>query len=192
MRCRLVRLDARIDAVAECVTPAGAGCAVVGGTDRNGRRAHRKAATRLALRAFRCALLRYEVNIELPRFTATYASSLINALTSLGMGVAFNRQVADFTGLASRGGVYISDVEHEAVIQVDERGTVAAGATELSVVKQSVAPPSIRMTMNRPFFYAIVDGKTGALLFIGTVIDPTRSSSPAALLSQSAGTPGGE
>lgn len=31
--------------------------------------------------------------------------------------------------------------------------------------------------MNRPFFYAIVDGKTGALLFIGTLIDPIQSSS---------------
>ena len=35
----------------------------------------------------------------------------------------------------------------------------------------------IGMTMNRPFFYAIVDGKTGALLFIGTLIDPIQSSS---------------
>ena len=117
-----------------------------------------------------------EVNVELPRFTATYGSSLVNALTSLGMGVAFDRKVADFAGLASRRGVYISDVEHEAVVQVDERGTVATGATMLQVVEQSLGPPSIGMTMNRPFFYAIVDGKTGALLFIGTVIDPTRSS----------------
>jgi serine protease inhibitor len=38
-------------------------------------------------------------------------------------------------------------------------------------------PESISMTMNRPFFYAIVDGKTGALLFIGTLVDPTQSSS---------------
>ena len=116
-----------------------------------------------------------EVEIGLPRFTATYASSLVNALTSLGMRVAFDANIADFSGLASRKRVYISDIEHEAVVQVDESGTVAAGATMAEVVPQSLP---ISMTMNRPFFYAIVDGKTGALLlFIGTLIDPIQSSS---------------
>ncbi|HEX5415896.1 MAG TPA: serpin family protein, partial [Chloroflexota bacterium] len=106
--------------------------------------------------------------------TASYSSSLVNALTSLGMGVAFDRNNADFAKLASEPGVYISDVEHETVVQVDESGTVAAGATT-GTVSITVAPPS--MTMNRPFFYSIVDGKTGALLFIGTLIDPSQGSS---------------
>lgn len=89
------------------------------------------------------------------------------------MGVAFDRTSADFANLASRDGVYISDVEHEVVVQVYEGGTVAAGATMSQVVEQSLPIP---MIMNRPFFYAIVDGKTGALLFIGTPVDPTQSS----------------
>ncbi|HZT02130.1 MAG TPA: serpin family protein [Steroidobacteraceae bacterium] len=113
------------------------------------------------------------VEIGLPRFTATYAGSLDSALTSLGMGAAFDANVADFTGLASRR-VYISDIEHETVVKVDESGTVAAGATEAELVLQSMP---IDMIMNRPFFYAIVDGKTGALLFIGTLINPIQSSS---------------
>lgn len=115
-----------------------------------------------------------DISIGLPRFTASYSSSLVNALTSLGMGVAFDRNNADFAGLASEPGVYISDVEHETVVQVDESGTVAAGATT-GTVSVTVAPPP--MTMNRPFFYAIVDAKTGALLFIGTVVDPSQGSS---------------
>jgi len=114
------------------------------------------------------------VEIGLPRFTATYAGSLDNALTSLGMGAAFDPNVADFTGLASRMHVYISDIEHETVVKVDESGTVAAGATAAELVLLSMP---IGMIMNRPFFYAIVDGKTGALLFIGTLINPIRSSS---------------
>jgi serpin B len=59
------------------------------------------------------------------------------------------------------------------VVQVYEGGTVAAGATAAQVDMVSVP---ILMIMNRPFFYAIVDGKTGALLFIGTLVDPTQSS----------------
>jgi serine protease inhibitor len=115
-----------------------------------------------------------EVGVGLPRFTATYANSLVNALKSLGMRAAFDPNIADFTGLASRRRVYISDIEHEAVVKVDESGTVATGATMAEAVLQSLP---IGMTMNRPFFYAIVDGKTGALLFIGTLIDPMQSSS---------------
>lgn len=115
-----------------------------------------------------------EISIGLPRFTADYSSSLISALTSLGMGVAFEQNSADFTNLSSVPGFDISDVEHETVVQVDESGTVAAGSTT-GTVGTTVAPPS--MTMNRPFFYAIVDGKTGALVFIGTLTNPTKSSS---------------
>jgi len=114
------------------------------------------------------------VEIGLPRFTATYAGSLDSALTSLGMGAAFDRNVANFTGLASRTRIYISDIEHKTVVKVDESGTVAAGATEAELVLQSMP---IDMIMDRPFFYAIVDGKTGALLFVGTLIDPIQSSS---------------
>lgn len=62
------------------------------------------------------------------------------------------------------------------MVQVDESGTVAAGATTVTFAS-SVATQSISVIMNRPFFYAIVDGKTGALIFIGTLIDPSQSSS---------------
>jgi serpin B len=66
-----------------------------------------------------------------------------------------------------------SAVEHEAVMQVDESGTVAAAATTVTV-GTTVVVRNASMTMSRPFFYAILDGKTGALLFIGTLIDPTQ------------------
>jgi serine protease inhibitor len=117
-----------------------------------------------------------QVSIGLPRFTATHGGTLVNALTSLGMGVAFNPNTADFAALASAPQVHVADVEHQAVVQVDETGTVAAGATTVTITA-TVVTQSISMTMNRPFFYAIVDGKTGALLFIGTLVDPTQSSS---------------
>jgi serine protease inhibitor len=113
-----------------------------------------------------------QVSVGLPRFSTTYASSLVQGLTSLGMGTAFSPAAADFAGLASAPGVYISDVEQKAVVQVDESGTVAAATTTVTII-DTMRPP---ITMNRPFFYAIVDGKTGALLFIGTLVDPSQSS----------------
>jgi serine protease inhibitor len=107
------------------------------------------------------------VNIALPRFSASYGTSLTAALTSLGMSIAFGPS-ADFSALAP--GFSVNVVEHKTVVEVDETGTVAAAATGIGVA--SVATQEFTMTMDHPFFYAIQDDKTGALLFIGVLMNP--------------------
>jgi serine protease inhibitor len=109
------------------------------------------------------------ITIALPRFNASYAKSLIPALTSLGMGVAFG-QSADFSALAPAS--HIGVVAHETVVEVDETGTVAAAATAVGITEGVVVPP-VEMTMDHPFFYAIEDDKTGELLFIGVLMNPS-------------------
>jgi serpin B len=109
------------------------------------------------------------VSIALPRFSASYGTSLTTALTSLGMGVAFG-PTADFSALAP--GFLLNVVEHKTVVQVDETGTVAAAATGVGDV--TAVPLAFFMTMDHPFFYAIRDDKTGALLFIGILMNPIR------------------
>ncbi len=111
-------------------------------------------------------------SIGLPRFTASFGASLPEALTELGMGVAFcTSPDADFSGIAP--GACIGDVEHKTIVEVDESGTVAAGATSVSVVVSAVMAPQFSMMMNHPFFYAIRDDRTGVLLFVGVLLDPT-------------------
>jgi serine protease inhibitor len=109
-------------------------------------------------------------NIGLPRFTESFNSSLVSALTELGMGPVF--PAGDFSGIFPDAPVNF--VLHVVVVQVDEQGTVAAGATSGGGVAVVVAP-EFTMTMNRPFFYAIRDGETGVLLFAGVLLDPTSS-----------------
>lgn len=113
-------------------------------------------------------------SIALPRFTATFGSPLNNALTSLGMAVMFQYPAADFSGLAPR--TYVSDVEHKTVIEIDETGTVAAAATTITVATGAVMANQFTMTMDHPFLYAIQDDKTGEILFIGILVDPTSAS----------------
>jgi serpin B len=67
---------------------------------------------------------------------------------------------------------YIEDVEHKTVVEVDESGTVATGATSVVVGINAVEAPTFSMTMDHPFFYAIRDDQTGVLLFIGTLMNP--------------------
>jgi serpin B len=109
-------------------------------------------------------------SVALPRFTATYGASLPGALSALGMGIAFSPNGADFSGIAP--GIYLSDVEHKTVVEVDESGTVAAAATSGSTTITAAPTPQFQITMDRPFFYAIRDDETGALLFIGTMVAP--------------------
>jgi serine protease inhibitor len=108
------------------------------------------------------------VVLALPRFTASYATSLTPALASLGMGIAFGPS-ADFSALAP--GFWVNIVEHKTVVEVDESGTVAAAATGIGVV--NVVTQQYTMTMDHPFFYAIRDDKTGELLFIGVLMNPS-------------------
>ncbi len=111
-------------------------------------------------------------DIALPRFTTTFSASLPNALTSLGMGIAFcGSNMADFSGIAPLR--CLADVEHKVVVQVDESGTVATGATAVTIGITAVPLPQFTMTMDRPFFYLIRDDRTGELLFIGTVQSPS-------------------
>lgn len=107
------------------------------------------------------------VDLELPRFTTMYGSSLVPALQSMGMAVAFGPS-ADFSALAP--GFVPRVVEHKTVVEVDETGTVAAGATGIGA--PTVVSRTYPMVMNHPFFYAIEDGKSGELLFVGVLMNP--------------------
>ena len=110
-------------------------------------------------------------NLSMPKFTTTWGASLVQPLSTLGMQAAFcpDPQAA-FPGL---GLACIQDVEHKTVVEVDESGTVAAGATSITVMPTAVEVPLFTLTLDHPFLYAIRDDKTGELLFIGTMTNPS-------------------
>ena len=111
--------------------------------------------------------------LSLPKFTTTYATSLVNSLTALGMQDAFCASLqVSFPGLGP--GTCISDVEHKTVVEVDESGTVAAGATSVTIVTTAVQAPTFNVTFDRPFVYAIRDNQSGEVLFIGTLMNPNQ------------------
>jgi serpin B len=111
--------------------------------------------------------------ISLPRFTASYGVGLKGALTALGMGLAFDRQRADFGDMVTGQRAYIQDAQHKAVVAVEERGTTAAGATSVQVGITAVMAPQFTLVVDRPFLCAIADSATGTVLFVGAITDPT-------------------
>ena len=110
-------------------------------------------------------------NLSLPRFTASYGASLVQPLSTLGMQDAFcGSSAASFPGI---GLACIADVEHKTVVEVDESGTVAAGATTITIGTAAVEAPLFTLVLDHPFVYAIRDDETGELLFIGTMLNPS-------------------
>jgi len=109
--------------------------------------------------------------VELPRFTNEYSVGLKEALTTLGMGVAFSGG-ADFSRMVS-GPAFISLVVHKTFIEVNEEGTEAAAATAVVVTKSAMVEPQepFHLVVDRPFFFAIVHERTNAVLFMGVIVD---------------------
>ena len=70
--------------------------------------------------------------------------------------------------------IYISNVKHKTFIEVDETGTEAAAVTSGEISVTSMPAYDFELKFDRPFFYAIQDSKTGAIVFMGTVFDPSK------------------
>ena len=106
------------------------------------------------------------IHLSLPRFTAGSHLSLVETLSDMGMPSAFGP--ADFSGMTPGGGLFLAAVEHEAVVEVDEDGTEAAAASG-GAMAGSHGPT---VTVDRPFLFVVRDEPTGAVLFLGRVLDP--------------------
>jgi serpin B len=111
-----------------------------------------------------------DVTLKLPRFNVEYKADLVAPLSDMGMGVAFSGG-ADFSGMGLPGDC-VSDIIHKAILKVDEAGTVAAAATGIAVGTAVEVGPPVSMVVNRPFFLAIDDSQTGAILFMGAITSP--------------------
>ena len=88
------------------------------------------------------------------------------------MSDAFVPGVADFTGICATAQLFISAVLHKAFISVNEAGTEAAAATAV-VLSGGGEPEQATVMVDRPFLLVIRDQPTGALLFVGRVVDPS-------------------
>lgn len=120
----------------------------------------------------RTQLVPRPVQVWLPRFTMTMSKEMSDLLKELGMKSAFDPDNADFSGINSTEGLYISDVFHKAFINVNEIGTEAAAATAVVVGITSIEIiPEFRA--DHPFLFFIIDRHTGSILFMGRVADPT-------------------
>lgn len=116
-----------------------------------------------------------KVNLVLPRFTITEQFELSNTLSAMGMPHAFNGS-ADFSGMTGKPDFLISAAIHKAFVDVNETGTEAAAATGVVMVGASMreANEIIAFVADHPFLFMIRDTRSGSILFLGRVADPTK------------------
>jgi serpin B len=112
----------------------------------------------------------------------SFHASVAAILGKLGLRLPFH-ETADLSGMTEDHGsglpTVLSDVLHKAVIEVNEEGTEAAAVTEVSYNVGCAAmswppPPPVDFVADHPFAYFIVEEETGAVVFAGHVLDPSR------------------
>ena len=113
-----------------------------------------------------------QVELSLPKFKYESSFSLGKTLGQLGMSDALTPGAADFSGMDGSRDLFISDILHKAVVAVDEDGTEAAAATAVVVGITSLPVIDVQLTVDRPFIFAIRDTQSGAMLFLGQVVNP--------------------
>ena len=118
-------------------------------------------------------LVATKVQMNMPRFKMSYEATLNGLLSSMGMADAFNSTLADFTGINSGGGLYISEVKHKTMVDVNEEGTVAAAVTSVAITQTSIQLPAV-INVNKPFVFVISEKSSGTILFTGRIMDPTK------------------
>lgn len=117
------------------------------------------------------SFFKHELTLYLPKFTLEYELLLNDVLKSLGMAIAFDPFKADFTKMyKGPESLYISKVKHKTFVEVNEEGTEAAAVTSVGIAMTSVGTV---MRVEWPFVFAIRENKSGTILFIGKIVEPT-------------------
>ncbi|HVX95751.1 MAG TPA: serpin family protein [Polyangia bacterium] len=111
-------------------------------------------------------------SVSMPQFTARGALPLTRTLAAMGMADAFTRAV-DFSGINGAQDLFIDNVVHQAVVAVDYQGTTASAATAVTFATKLGVEVAEPLVLDHPFLFAIRHDATGAILFLGRVVDPS-------------------
>lgn len=111
-----------------------------------------------------------EANIQIPRFKYEYnVNNLKSILESLGIKDMFNREKANFGGIAED--IYVSSIVQKTYIDFMESGTKAAASSGGAFDITSAAEEK-EVIFNKPFVYLIRKKGSNNIYFIGIVNSP--------------------
>ena len=136
--------------------------------DRDGIGRLEEAVTPEQIEQWRRGLQGINLVVVMPKFEIRTHYKLAPHLESLGVTHLFDRHAVDLSGIANVGeNLHVDQILQDAYIMVNEEGTEAAAVT--AAVLQS----RLHLVMDHPFMFLIQDDKSGAILFVGRVSDPS-------------------
>ncbi|KAF6352380.1 serpin family A member 4 [Rhinolophus ferrumequinum] len=115
-----------------------------------------------------------KLELHFPKFSISGSYNLDQILPMLGIRDLFSRQ-ANLSGITTERDLLVSRSFHKAVLDVDEAGTEAAAGTSVSVTFLSASFNPRVLWFNRPFLVVIFSTDTNTILFLGKVVNPTKS-----------------
>jgi serpin B len=116
-------------------------------------------------------LIAEKIDVEIPKFKFEKKYQLNNMLKEMGIIDAFNPGMANFSGMDGTDNLFISKALHQSYVEVNEEGTEAAAATSI-IMELTAIPDIIEFKADHPFIFLIQHEETGAILFMGKVMNP--------------------
>ena len=111
----------------------------------------------------------HKTHVSLPRFTARAQLDLVKELRALGMPKLFDAGAANLSGIDGQNNLFVSDAKQTSYVEVNEAGTTAVSVTLFTAKSKSMTGSFIA---NHPFMFLIREKASGAVLFLGRIVDP--------------------
>ncbi|KAM8885537.1 LOW QUALITY PROTEIN: hibernation-specific plasma protein HP-55-like [Spinachia spinachia] len=109
-------------------------------------------------------------DVYIPKFSIKTSYQLNDVLKEMGMTDMFSTR-ADFSGISDGNTLKVSEVGHQATLDVDEAGATAAAVTGSEIINLSLEEIRV-LKFNRPFMVIITERDTEEMLFMGKIINP--------------------
>ncbi|KAG2666484.1 hypothetical protein I3760_15G063000 [Carya illinoinensis] len=109
----------------------------------------------------------------IPKFKISFGFEASNVLKGLGLVLPFCED-ADLTEIVGDQKLFVSGILHKSFIEVNEEGTEAAAVstTVMAGCSRDSIKVEIDFVADHPFLFLVRDDMTGAVLFIGQVLNP--------------------
>jgi len=137
------------------------------------KKAHSTAAVPSGLFGKVVAAAPAQVNLRMPAWKTDYKTQLRPLLETLGVELAFNPNLADFSGMTTKEKLYLDFLIHQATIEVTSGGIEAAAATAGGMAATGAITDAKQLVLDRPFSYALLHVPSQTPLFVGQLADPS-------------------
>nr|VDD56895.1 unnamed protein product [Brassica oleracea] len=122
----------------------------------------------------------YQIELDafrIPKFKFTFDFKASDVLEDMGLTCPFKSTGGGLTEMVDSpivgAKLYVSNILHKACIEVDEEGTEAA-AVSVGVIRLQCLRKNPDFVADHPFLFTVREDKSGVILFMGQVLDPSK------------------